>query len=369
MAKWRDFEISIRTALSVGAGAVVLLTAALIHIPWSFTSRSNALDLNSRLNAEVIGGIGRRIDGLLDGAVATRDALERNFAEGVVGVEDTDRRNAFLLSFLLTQPGLTSIELARPDDSSTIMRRGPDATILIEETTPGEPAARRDVQIFHLAADGGLEPAMHRTEASDYRPTQQFWYFTAFDKDQPLWSNIFRLPATNRLGVTTTRAIERDGRLLGVIGVAISLDQISGFLDGIEISPGSAVFLTNTFDELVAVQRAMVDPSLEHAQTISKLEDSSLPAIRRVVAALGDTGAVLNSLQATTQLTFHDREDGKDYFITLVPLAQMGLIACVVIPEVDIFATILKFGFTVSSSCVFNSWTRGSVDRAAHTAY
>jgi adenylate cyclase len=342
MAKWRDFEISIRTALSLGAAVVVLLTAALIHIPWSLTSRSNALDLSSRLNAEVIGGIGRRIDGLLDGAVATRDALVGNFVEGVVGVEDRDRRNAFLTSFLLTQPGLTSIELARPDDNSTIVRRGPDATILIEETTPGEPAGRRDIEIFHLVADGSLEPATHRSDASDYRPTQQFWYFTAFDQDQPLWSNIFRLPATNRLGVTTTRAIERDGRLLGVVGVAISLDQISGFLDGIEISAGSAVFLTNTFDELVAVQRAMVDPSLEHAQTISKLEDSSLPTIRRVVAALGDTGAVLNSLQATTQLTFHDRKNGEDYFITLVPLAQMGLIACVVIPEVDIFATIRR---------------------------
>jgi adenylate cyclase len=341
MGRWRDFQISIRTALSLGAGAIVLLTAALIHIPWSITSRSNVIDLNSRLNTEVIGGIGRRIDGLLDGAVAVRDGLARNFAGDVVGVEDRERRNAFMLSFLLTQPGLTSIELARPDDNSTVVRRGPGATILIEETTAGEPAGRRDIETFRFAAEGGLEPDTQKTVESDYRPTQQFWYFTAFDKDQPVWSNIFHLPATGRLGVTTTRAIERDGRLLGVIGVAISLDQISGFLDGIEISLGSAVFLTNTFDELVAVQRAMVDASTAgQAQTISKLEESPLAAVRRVVAALHDTSAALNTLQGTAQFTFHDREDGEDYFITLVPLAQMGLIACVVIPETDIFGKI-----------------------------
>jgi hypothetical protein len=96
MAK-RDFQISIRTALSLGAGAMVLLTAALIQIPWSITSGSNVTSLNSRLNAEVIDGIGRRIDGLLDNAVATRDALARNFALGVVGAEDGARRNTLTL--------------------------------------------------------------------------------------------------------------------------------------------------------------------------------------------------------------------------------------------------------------------------------
>jgi adenylate cyclase len=340
MAK-RDFQISIRTALSLGAGAMVLLTAALIQIPWSITSGSNVTSLNSRLNAEVIDGIGRRIDGLLDNAVATRDALARNFAQGVVGAEDGARRNMLMLSFLLTQPGLTAIELARPDNNSTAVRRGTDATIRVEETTAGQPTAQRELDVFRLASDGGLERMSHKRDATDYRPTEQFWYLTAFDRDRLVWSNIFRLRATGRLGVTTTRAIERDGRLLGVVGVTISLDQISGFLDRIEISPGSAVFLTNTYDELVAVQGAMVDAArANQPQSISKLEESSIPAVRRVVATLRDKPMTLNTLQSTAQFTFHDRQNGEDYFITLVPLSQMGLIACVVIPEADVFAMI-----------------------------
>jgi hypothetical protein len=38
--------------------------------------------------------------------------------------------------------------------------------------------------VFRLA-----ERMSHKRDASDYRPTEQVWYLTAFDQDHPVWSN------------------------------------------------------------------------------------------------------------------------------------------------------------------------------------
>src|SRR5262245_50760604 len=74
VCQWRDVHMSLRTALSIGIVAVLTLTAALVHVPWSVVSHANIIDLNTRLNLHVIESIGGRIDALLDGAVAVRDA-------------------------------------------------------------------------------------------------------------------------------------------------------------------------------------------------------------------------------------------------------------------------------------------------------
>jgi adenylate cyclase len=338
----RGVHISIRTALSVGVVAAVLLTAALIHIPWLLTSRADALALNAQLNGQVIEGIDSSVDGLLKSAVGVRNALTQDLSEGVIDPDDAKTRNPLFLSFLLNQPGLTSIELARPDNRSFVVRRGTDATIRVEETRPSADAMARRMDVFREDADGTLALVEHKSGPTAYRPTEQFWYFTAFDRDMPVWSNIYRLPLLDRLGVTTTKAVMRGDTLVGVLGVTISLDELSGFLDAIHVTPHSAVFLTNTFDELVAIQRTMAGPAMpaEGPQTIAKLESVPLHPVRMVVGGLQKSGLKLAELHRQTQLTFRDPASGETYFITLAPLPQMGLIACVVIPESDIFAGI-----------------------------
>ena len=56
----RQAQVSMRTALSVGAVVAVLLSAAIVHVPWSLTSRTNIADLNTRLNNQVIRSIAEK---------------------------------------------------------------------------------------------------------------------------------------------------------------------------------------------------------------------------------------------------------------------------------------------------------------------
>lgn len=339
----RDFHLSIRTGLSIGAVAVVLLAAGIVYAPFLLTSRASIADLNARLNTQVIGNVGFRVNALLDNAVSVRSALGLNLAQGVIDPNDKKARDALFLSYLLSQPGLTSIELARQDNSATNVRRGTDGTIRVEDTVPGDPSPRRVLDIYRADERGALTPDQHRTGESDYRPTEQFWYLTAFDQDQPVWSNIYRLPTTGQLGVTTPQiAADRDGNLLGAIGVTISLNQLSGFLDSVEPSPNGAVFLTNVYNELVALQRGMSPAAADTdaPMKIAKLEESDAPAVRRAVAALRENRIDLFSFERAVQLQTSDPATGETWFVTLAPLAQMGLVVAVVIPESDVFGAV-----------------------------
>ena len=322
--------------------AALALTAAVVHVPWSLTSRANILALNERLNETVIQGVGDKVDSLLGNAVALRDVAATAVNLGMMTPGDPARRETLLISMLLSLPGVTSIELATPDNYSLLVRRDTQNSVVAEETLPGAPKANRRVSVLRDFGDGNFVRESQTDAPTDYRATEEFWYFSAFDPDMPVWSNIYRLPVLGVLGVTTTKAIQRDGELLGVVGVTITLRQLSRFLEGIEISHNGAVFLTNIYNELVAVQKSMGEgpsPADEGAK-IGRVADSPLPTVRVMREALKENRVDIAGLEKSRQLTYRDPADGALYFVTLAPLSQMGLIATVVIPEDDIFGAI-----------------------------
>jgi adenylate cyclase len=65
-----------------------------------------------------------------------------------------------------------------------------------------------------------------------------------------------------------------------------------------------------------------------------------MPAVRVLVATLRANAVNLQTFDRSRQFAFEDLANGEGYFVTLAPLAQMGLIASVVIPQEDILGAI-----------------------------
>jgi adenylate cyclase len=332
-------RISIRAALSLGIVATVLLTAAIVYVPWYLTSRENIAELDERLNAQAIRGVQEKIDGLLDNAVALRQALATNLVNQGIDFDDQARREFLFLSFLQSQPSLTSIEFGWPDDHSFMAVRERDGSVRLEETIPGTPAALHHIDRYAPGQEGEFVFQGRVTDATGYSPTQQLWYFTAFDKDAPAWSNIYRLPASGGAGVTTSQAVSRDGALLGALGLSISVDRLSDFLRGIEISQHGAIFLTNIYDELVAEQTPSRPAGPQDGRGILKLEEAGAGAVPILLSALQANGMSLDDFTGSRQLVGRDTAGARS-FVTLSRLSQMGLVAVVVIPESDILGAI-----------------------------
>lgn len=342
MRRLQKLEFSLRTALVIGVIVAVAATAMIVHVPWLFTSRQNISELNARLADQVIKSIAGRVTSLLEEAVATRQAIASIFANGVVDINEIDKRNHLLLSILRGQPHLAELDLAWPDDRSVIVLRNRDTSIEIVQIAPAGESLRMQSEVFRESSALRTGVAGYEDRDTDYRASAQFWYRTAFDVDQPVWSNIYPLPMAGGFGVATTQTIERDGMLLGVLAVVISLDRLSSFLNGIEITPGSAVFMTNTAEQLVAIQDKMAVGSAARppANAVRKLDASTVSTVRMVASALRSTGTRLAELHEPQLITFDDDASGETYFVTLAPLSEMGLVVGIVVPERDVLGAV-----------------------------
>ncbi len=341
MGRSRDFHLSIRAGLSIGVAATVIATAALVHLPWSIASRTNLGDLNARLNALAVASLGQRVAGLLGGAVAVRQSVAEQLAREA-RIDDEAKWQDLFVSLLQSQPGLTAIELGFEDDHSFRARRATDGTLYTEDTFTIGAYSGADVRIFRVGTDGRLAVTGREYRNGNYFVTREFWYESAFTDDRPVWSNLYPLPASRQIGVTTVEPIARGDQIAGVLGVSISLDQLARFLDGIEISRNGTVFITNVYDQVVAVQHEMVKGQVAPGGpvVIPRLEDSQAPAVRVTAAALHANAIDLKSVGKARELAYRDPSSGASYFVTLAPLGEMGLIVCTVIPEADLFGAI-----------------------------
>jgi len=333
-------RVSLRFALAAGTAGAVVLTAAFIHIPWDLTSRANIAELRERLNTQYVDTIGQKADGLLDAAVGARMTIADIIGNGVIDLADAHDHDALFLSFLHGAPAISAIEFGWPDSRAFGVRRAASDAVLVEETTPGAggPAMRR-VRRYAMDTDGGLVLAGEETVESDRPITQQLWFQTAFDAAAPDWSDIYRLPATGKAGVTTAEAVTQGGVLLGVVGVSIELERISAFLDGIDAGPGGTVFLTNIYGELVATQMAKAE-NLAGPAAVGRLEEAAEPLLQIAVQALAANNLELNEIRERRELAIDDPATGETYFVSFQPLVKMGLIVSIVTAASDLLGDI-----------------------------
>ena len=335
-------QISIRTGLSIGIVALVVATAALVHVPWQVTSRANVDELDRRINALAIESVGSKIDRLLEDAVAARRAIGENIGGGATDIEDRGRAEALFLAVLQSQPSFSAIEFGWDDDRSLRLRRLPDGTIRAEYTQPTDAAAVQDARTYRFNDTGLRAPTQSTIDPSTYLVTQQFWYKNAFTQDTPVWSNIDRLPASGLFGVTNAQTVERNGESFGVLGVSIALGTLSRFLDGVTVGRSGTVFLANIYGQLVAAPDTALAGDADPGAPVSlpRLDENAIPAVHVVAQTLKANRLSLMALGGTRQFTTHDPVTGASYFVTLAPLPQMGLVVAVVLPSAEVLGPI-----------------------------
>ncbi len=88
-----------------------------------------------------------------------------------------------------------------------------------------------------------------------YDPRRRGWYKEALTrKGEISWSDPYVFWSTKLLGITlASPLVSKNGEELGVLGVDFSLLDISGFINNLEISETSKVFIAGEKDDLLAI--------------------------------------------------------------------------------------------------------------------
>jgi signal transduction histidine kinase len=177
-----------------------------------------------------------------------------------------------------------------------------------------------------------------RTNPQVYDARTRPWFQTAVKANDAVWSDIYPSVGLPQLIVSAVLPVyDQGGTLLGVTGVDFSLDDISRFLQSLEIGKTGQAFVMDSTGLLVASStgekpyKIVADDDLERIPAVA----STNPLTAQTAQFLAQT-LDISHLQKHTQLNF--RADRQNQFVQVSKFAdQRGIdwLVVVVVPEAD----------------------------------
>ena len=328
----------------------VLLTAAIIHFPWYFTSRENIANLVAQLNNEIVNSIKREVEVVFKSTTAVQQTLYSLLNQKALGIgskqkENIKNRELLYLSFLKSNPNITWIVFGWPNGSFFGVQRTNDSLKSIERNWNLE-QQRSDQKVRYFHPQDISTPLSEKSKYTEYYAPQRPWYKVAADTNQQVWTDIYIFNTSKKPGINTSISLrDNNNNLLGVASIAISLESISAYLKQLRVSENGSAFIINSQKQLVAFENPEElarSSSTTGKAILTNLNHSSHPIIKIANQALLAQKLSFSQLLAKEFIDYTSPETGDSYFVTLAPTGFYGWITITVIPKSDILGLIEK---------------------------
>ncbi|MBR9925739.1 MAG: HAMP domain-containing protein [Gammaproteobacteria bacterium] len=148
----------------------------------------------------------------------------------------------------------------------------------------------------HLSSDGWVP-------GSDFDPRQREWYQAATKQDRTIVSLPYVDANSNQLVVSFATPVKRNGRLYGVIGGDVVIDNLVSQVNAIRPTPSSFAFLSSGGETVIAHPDAALT-----LKPLSRISDTLSPASIEQLSAAPDTWEPINV-------------DGLDKRLSVTPIA------------------------------------------------
>jgi len=271
------------------------------------------------------------------------------------------------LSFLTP---MTLVGFGTPSGGLRSVERLNDGTFVIRAVQNGGGS----YMSFITNPDG--TPAQGTQIAINVDPRQRPWYQTAVNAKKAVWVPVYPHLYSGKLLMTLVEPVYelKKGKLLGVICGIRTLEEVSHFLETIDIRSG-AIFITERDGTLVANSGSQkpyqLFPNVTAQQPLKAL-DSPSPPISMTAKYLRDRFGGLENIKQSERFEF--AINGDLQFIQAVPLRdQNGLdwVIVVVIPESDFMSeihasrswTLVLCGLTLIVATVISALTTRWITR------
>ena len=168
-------------------------------------------------------------------------------------------------------PQMSGAFLASPDgDFLFVSRDGDD--FLHKYTTVDGPTRSTSFEL--LDEDGELLDAFEDPD-DNFDPTVRPWFLGAVEtQTEAVWTQPYVFFTSGDLGITASRAVVRNGELVGVVGADIALGELSEFLRELDTSTDGGTILVDRRGTVIAHPNAdlLRVPDGEGFRTVSILE-------------------------------------------------------------------------------------------------
>lgn len=315
-----------------------------------------------RLMAEVSDRVEQHLNQYLEGPVNLTDEVATTIEIGVLNWQDVDkleryfksrlqmsnRSNYSVNSMLLVdrQKNLLGVETLNPNQWSIYKRNA---------------ATNQQIHSQSLTLEGD-QPRSHYE--IQFAPTQdpfqeRSWYATVNEADQGLWRIRSLLGVEqSRLVLTYLRSFSGDRPTpQGVVGASIDLEQISKFLQMLEISHQGQAFILEPSGAIVSSSQGEPFTLLQSEDLLNTTTESLLDAVApeqrsRLQATRSNSATIRHAAQhlaqelgAANRITQPLKRDfeteGKAYFLQVAPLKNprnLNWVLVVAVPKADFAA-------------------------------
>src|SRR3954453_16160468 len=189
--------VSIRLAVSALVLTAILLTAALSSLLWWRTAEATSRQLASTINQQIVAAVRKEVAAIVDEARAAHTAIRTLFLQNVLETREADKREFVFLSQLQSQPNISWVAFGWPDGAFFAAHKLGDLALEMMEIAPVDGVVKRRVDKYGVVV-GDIEFEKRRFEATDYVVTDQEWYRSGMQADEPRWFNGSAPPVGSR---------------------------------------------------------------------------------------------------------------------------------------------------------------------------
>ncbi|XGV98713.1 MAG: HAMP domain-containing protein [Leptolyngbya sp. BL-A-14] len=226
------------------------------------------------------------------------------------------------------------INFANPQGEFIGIERLASGELLINERSQQLPDGRLHV---YTANDRG--DRLSQIAAKPYNPLIEAWYADAAKAGKPMWTDIYQWDDKPEImSISASYPIyNRQKQLLGIVGVDLILTELSHFLQNVQASPSTEIFIVERNGLLVASSEA--EPPFvvkaSKAQRMSASQSRNL-LINATGHYLSDHFRDLARIDEVQRLSF--QANGQTQFVQVTPWRDrygLNWLVVVVVPESD----------------------------------
>ncbi|NUM44537.1 MAG: hypothetical protein HUU38_07500 [Anaerolineales bacterium] len=190
---------------------------------------------------------------------------------------------------------------------------------------------------YDLSEDG---VPLEEVSSSEYDPRARPWYQAAIEAGEMTWSPIYGFSSFPVLGISPVAPVKdpQTGEIIGVLGIDLTLGELSEFLHSLEISTNGAAFIFERSGTMVAT--SLEEPPFktdeEGKPELLPVTESTSPLIREIANHLLDESGSFENIEGR-QFRVYETEVER-YFIQVTPITDdhgLDWLSVVVIPASD----------------------------------
>ncbi len=323
-------RMGIRLAISGLVLASIMVSAIGVHVLWWRTAEANSHALADTINGQIVSAVAKELASITTEARAAHTAIRTLFVQNVLETREADKREFVFLSQLQSQQNISWVAFGWPDGAFFAAHKLGDLGLEMMEIAPVDGVIKRRIDQYQVVI-GDIEFEKRRFENTDYVVTDQEWFRSGMQADEPHWFNVLVHPVGLRPSIAYAGPIDVYQKRQGVLAVIIEYTRLAQFLSHLSVGKSGAAFILGRDGAVIAAP----DPDADEVD-MQRSDHPLLPIAQGAVKQAGSSYDSDKKVAREVRLV----AAGDAYAVTLTPLAFPGWSLATVIPEAEFLGPI-----------------------------